>query len=219
MPEHTIPLPVVSRFHKYAIVRGDGECWDWSASKTPPGYGRINYERKTFYAHRLAYELAYGPIPDGLHICHHCDNPSCINPKHLFAGTPADNMHDRDRKGRGRGMAVIAALRHEMSQEVAERDQRIVRLRDDGLKLREISERLGVSMNMVAGALRRTGRSKVIIRNRQNVYVTEELATAVRVEYASGDMSMRQLSEKYGFSKATVWRIVNSPALRSAVHE
>lgn len=82
---------------------GEDGCWLWIAAKaTKWGYGYFYLSNKYVYAHRLSYQLTYGPIPDGLHVCHHCDNPPCCNPKHLFAGTRTDNMRDMVKKGRSR---------------------------------------------------------------------------------------------------------------------
>lgn len=81
-------------------------CIEWSGSNDK-GYGLLfftrNGRKKRFRVHRLAYELAHGPIPDGLEICHRCDNPSCLNVAHLFAATHKSNMVDMKSKGRGSG--------------------------------------------------------------------------------------------------------------------
>lgn len=92
-----------------ALVLVQDGCWDWLGYKQPEGYGTFPH-RGTHYAHRVSYQLHVGPIPDGLHVLHSCDNPPCSNPAHLFLGTVADNMHDRDRKGRHRGGPNAPAL-------------------------------------------------------------------------------------------------------------
>jgi hypothetical protein len=76
------------------------DCWLWIGAIGADGYGRFNYEGRQYRAHRLALELAGTKLGDGLFACHHCDNPKCVRPDHLFAGTNQDNMRDMVRKWR-----------------------------------------------------------------------------------------------------------------------
>lgn len=80
---------------------GEDACWLWTAGLNADGYGQMQWhDRKLDRTHRIAYRLVKGNIPIGLQVLHHCDNPTCCNPKHLFLGTHIENMLDRKRKGR-----------------------------------------------------------------------------------------------------------------------
>lgn len=84
------------------VVRTRRGCLEWKGTRTFENYGRLFVRRRSIRAHRLAWELVHGPIPDGLCVCHQCDNPPCVNPDHLFLGSHQDNNRDAVRKGRSR---------------------------------------------------------------------------------------------------------------------
>jgi hypothetical protein len=81
-------------------VRKTSKCWLWTGTIRASGYGEIIFRNKKLGAHRLSYELHYGVNPGSLQVCHHCDNPRCVRPDHLFLGTALDNSRDMDSKGR-----------------------------------------------------------------------------------------------------------------------
>lgn len=82
-------------------IRKPDECWNWLGTKNPHGYGKLRFRsRNKYLAHRLSWSLANGEIPDGMNILHKCDNPSCVNPNHLYPGTQSQNLKDAYSRGR-----------------------------------------------------------------------------------------------------------------------
>lgn len=97
---------LTDRFWEKVDRRGPDDCWEWTASRDKPGYGRLGTGRRSnkgnveTMAHRISYQIHHGPIPDNLLVLHKCDNPPCVNPKHLFLGTQLENVQDMIAKGR-----------------------------------------------------------------------------------------------------------------------
>lgn len=102
--QHFPKQPAIGRFQsKVDKTPGQGpqgECWEWAAYRNKFGYGQFYDGQRLMQAHRFIWQHTHGPIPDGMLVCHKCDNPPCCNPDHLFLGTDLDNMHDMSAKGR-----------------------------------------------------------------------------------------------------------------------
>ena len=119
-------------------------CWEWTAS-TCNGYGRFALPGQNERgAHRIAWQLCYGPIPDGLHVLHRCDNRSCVNPDHLFLGTNAENIADCRAKGRFHN-----GSRHPMARLSYESAREIRRSLIEGVTMSALARKYGVSTGAI----------------------------------------------------------------------
>lgn len=145
-----MPIYEIPAFWQYVDYQADG-CWEWTGARAV-GYGHMTptFARSlglpTRFAHRAAYTLEYGPIPKGLMVCHHCDNPPCCRPDHLFLGTSADNLHDARRKGRLRTKLTDTNVR----------DIRAA-YRPGSVTLETLSAMYGVSTMQISRVVRRIG--------------------------------------------------------------
>ena len=125
-----------------------GTCWEYAGTINRFGYGQFYHRGKTIRAHRASYEIKNGPIPDGLLVCHTCDNRKCINPEHLYAGTYADNY--RDARERNRLNTPKGENHH--AAKLSPKDVRAIR--DSNLPIRKLASIYGVALATIGEAKR-----------------------------------------------------------------
>ncbi|WP_443700146.1 HNH endonuclease signature motif containing protein [Pseudomonas sp.] len=132
-------------FKKVMITPG---CWIWKGGMKGGQYGAFHVENgKSVFAHRFSYEIHIGEIQPGNVICHRCDNPSCVNPDHLFSGTQAVNMKDRDRKGRqNKGVAQHSA---KLTPEIVAQIRSLYVYRSKDFNTITLAKRFGVGGNQI----------------------------------------------------------------------
>lgn len=140
-----ITLELIERFHEKWQLNGQG-CWIWTASTAGKGYGQIKKpgSREQIYAHRLSYLIHYGEIPDGLFVCHTCDNPKCVKPSHLFLGDSKQNMQDMQTKGRH-----LCGEKNAMNKLTEEMVLQIHLLAKEGLSQMKIAKSFHISQGTV----------------------------------------------------------------------
>lgn len=199
-------------------------CWEVNKSLAK-GYPMIKVVGKQWRCSRLYYTYVNGPIPDGMLVCHTCDNPLCVNPEHLFLGTPRDNNHDMITKGRlkppkGEG-------HHATSLTVED----VVRIRETYAQGNVTQYELADQYNVTVGAINcmvlgltwkdvggpRTERGHINPPPKRgeespNAILTETQVREIRTLYAAGGISFKRLGQKYGINATSVFKIVKRQA-------
>lgn len=152
-------MTVQERFwSKVEMSSSAAGCWNWIGGRCkyvkdgPITYGKIYIDRVPFYAHRVAWELFVGPIPDGIYVLHSCDNPPCVNyVDHLFLGTPLDNAVDREMKERGNSSAKgLLGENHWNARLTLDQAREIREARRAGSKLTVLAEKYGMDISTIS---------------------------------------------------------------------
>ena len=129
----------------------EGGCWNWRRTTNSDGYPMLKVAGKMVYAHRLAYELAVGQVPDELHVLHSCDNPRCINPAHLSPGTRSQNMKECSERGRARIPKPIKLGEQNGAAKLTDVDVRSIRrLLHKGVTQQAIADRFAVTQRTIS---------------------------------------------------------------------
>lgn len=148
--------PMVDRFWRNVKVGVDNDCWIWvSGCKTKKGYGVIlegGRGTKVHYTHRYSYRIHKGQIPEGILVLHSCDNPSCVNPSHLFLGTQSDNMNDMISKNRRLRSGPLKGTGAKSKLSTLQ----LIALREDAkiMTQQKLAEKYGIGQNTVSRILR-----------------------------------------------------------------
>lgn len=150
---HKRNLSLSERFYKYVTPGPIDECWLWRGHIMGGGYGHLAVgEKRHKPAHRVSWELHFGPIPKGMFVCHKCDVRNCVNPYHLFVGFQQDNMDDMNRKGRHFSPAgEVHPHRKLTASDVIE----IRSLSARGVQYKEIAAQFGISRAHISGIVHR----------------------------------------------------------------
>lgn len=205
------------------VAKADG-CWVWTGAKDKNGYGTFSPSAATgqLRAHRVSWQIHRGTIPTGMSVCHHCDNPECTNPEHLFVGTNKDNMEDKIRKGRvvGRGPSRFPEEQYALKKSIGRPEQhleRILTLRGNGASLDAIAETLMCQPRAIKRLLDRHGAyapnktgPRTPHRPRTQALIARRSELVARFEQGE---TITALAKSFGVSRLIMSKIIRTASI------
>jgi len=200
--------PVEIRFWRHVVKTP--ECWIWTGHTNRRGYGKITtVKNSSIRVNRLSWMIHYGPIPDGMWVLHHCDNPHCVRPDHLFLGTSTDNMRDASLKGR------ISRGERRYNATIPDADIPAIRERfARGESLGSLANHYSVTKACIGFIVHGSSHAWIqegpISPSRPRRKLTQEEAQDIRAIYASGGATTKELSERYGISAGSIRMIIRN---------
>ncbi|AFH22805.1 hypothetical protein OSG_eHP35_00105 [environmental Halophage eHP-35] len=220
----------------------ENDCWEWQGAKTPKGYGQIKRNKEKYYTHRVILQThGEGFTEEKNFCCHKCDNPSCVNPDHLFAGSHKDNMEDATEKGRMVGPNVKGEKHHQSKLTKEE----VVEIREkyatENYQFQELAEEYDVNRpqigHIIAGRKWKHADGPIFttekiaeIRKKNfpdeneenqgsgngNTILTEGEVVEMRKKYHNENIYQKDLAEEYGITRGAVGSIVRGDTWKYA---
>lgn len=212
----------INRFIKYIKINLKTDCWNWAGTVDRSGYGVLTVNKKTIKTHRMAVETATNKlISDGKSVCHHCDNPRCVNVLVcLFLGTHQDNMKDRDNKGRCSRLPKSIGEKHSMSKltHIQVKEIRIKWITGNYLQW-QLAEEYGISDVQIGYIVNnKSWYDKDYIppkfKNKRSLKLSYDEEDKIRELYATGKYTMQQLANVYGIHRITISKAISNNIIR-----
>lgn len=221
------PIPTLSeddkrRFFSRVRINGTDDCHEWHGKSNNMGYGIISFRKVYFLCHRVAYYLDSYQQPGNLRVCHKCDNPKCVNPKHLFLGTSKDNSQDMANKGRS-----TKGTSHWGSKLTEDDIPKIRDLHTEGVSIQQIADKFRISRCRISDIIlcktwkhtirpvdlqivdaRRAKGSLYVGESHSQAVLKNEDVLRIREMYAAGGWSHDRIGKLFGVQGGAVGDII-----------
>lgn len=208
---------IIDRFLEKVVPVTESGCWLWAGAAQRTGYGNFWNGKRYECSHRASYRMFVGDIPDGLWVLHKCDVPCCVNPWHLFLGTPKDNSMDMASKGRNRnGCKTVRGIKHPFAKLT---DEQVIAIKQSTFTNKQTALKFGINESTVEriksgrawahiDVESKKGRGKAYGERHHKAKLTSQIVQEIR-DLAAGGRSGGKLASQFGVHKSTIYKIIS----------